>query len=449
MSAVSVKTFSRGGIHPPEHKEPTAGSPIREIPPAPEMVIPLSQHTGAPCEPSVAVGDRVLVGQKIGDCAAFISAPVHSPVSGTVKAIEPRRNFTGGMVKCVIITPDGQQEAVAPIERRDWRQVDNDAIKQIVREAGIVGLGGAAFPASVKIAPPKDKPIDSVIINGCECEPFLTCDQALMLQRPDDLIEASRMLVRVVGAKHAYIGIETNKPDAIELLESKLKDDREVSVVRCQVKYPEGAEKQLIAAVLNREVPPGKLPSEVGALVQNVGTALAMLDAVRDGTSLTKRVLTVTGAVNKPGNLEVHVGTPVSYLIEHSGGFAGEPGKVILGGPMTGWAIDDLSVPIQKGTSGIVVLSREYVETHPTLACVRCGKCVEACPMGLMPNMISIYGERGNWDGAEKWNAMDCFECGSCAYVCPSKRPIVDWVRQAKRAINDKRRREREAKQNG
>lgn len=446
MSAVSVKTFSRGGIHPPEHKEPTAGSPIREIPPAPEMVIPLSQHIGAPCEPQVAVGDRVLVGQKIGDCAAFISAPVHSSVSGTVKAIEPRRNFTGAMVNCIVIAPDERQEAVAAGEKGDWRQLDSEQIKQMVREAGIVGLGGAAFPASVKIAPPKDKPIDTVIINGCECEPFLTCDQALMLQRPDDLIEASRMLVRVVGAKHAYIGIETNKPDAIELLESRLNGDPEVSVARCQVKYPEGAEKQLIKAVLDREVPPGKLPSEVGALVQNVGTALAMLDAVKDGTPLTKRVLTVTGAVNRPGNLEVHIGTPVSFLIDQCGGFAAPPGKVILGGPMTGWAIDDMSVPVQKGTSGIVVLTQEYVDTHPVLACVRCGKCVESCPMGLMPNMIGIYAERGNWDGAEKWNAMDCFECGSCAYVCPSKRPIVDWVRQAKRAINDRRRREREAK---
>ncbi len=445
-SAVSVKTFSRGGIHPPEHKEPTTGSPIREIPPAPEMVIPMSQHAGAPCEPIVAVGDRVLCGQKIGDSAAFISAPVHSSVSGTVKAIEPRRNFMGAIIKCVVITPDAQQEAVPAGERRDWRQVGPDQIKQIVRDAGIVGLGGAAFPASVKIAPPKDKPIDSVIINGCECEPFLTCDQALMLKRPDDLIEATRMLVKVVGAKHGYIGIETNKPDAIELLEGKLSGDPEVSVVRCHVKYPEGAEKQLIKAVLGREVPPGKLPSEVGALVQNVGTALAMLDAVTAGTPLTKRVLTVTGAVKQPGNLEVFIGSPVSYLIEQSGGFSAEPGKVILGGPMTGFAIDDLSVPVQKGTSGIVVLTREYVDTHPALSCVRCGKCVEACPMGLMPNMIGIYCERANWDGAEKWNAMDCFECGSCAYVCPSKRPLIDWVRQAKRAINEKRRREREAK---
>jgi Na+-translocating ferredoxin:NAD+ oxidoreductase subunit C len=443
---VSAKTFPRGGIHPPEHKEPTAGTPIREIPLAAELIIPLLQHLGAPCEPLVSVGDRVLAGQKIGDCQAFISAPIHSPVSGTVTAIEKRRGFTGSDVLCVVIAVEKTQESVPPIERRDWRTVEIDEIRSIVRQAGIVGLGGAAFPASVKITPPKDKPIDSVIINGCECEPFLTCDEALMLKRPDDLIEATEMLLRVVGAKRGFIGIETNKPSAIQMLKEKLQGHPNVEVVPCEVKYPEGAEKQLIKAVLNREVPPGKLPSEVGALVQNVGSVLAMLDAVAEGTPLTKRVLTVTGAVAKPGNLEVPIGTPVSYLIEQCGGFAGDPGKVILGGPMTGWAIDDLSVPIQKGTSGVVVLSREYVDTNPKMACVRCGKCLEACPMGLMPNMIGIYGERGRYDDAEKYNVMDCFECGACAYVCPSKRPMVEWVRQSKQAINDKRRRQREAK---
>ena len=446
MSEVSIKTFTRGGIHPPEHKEPTAGSPIREIPPAPEMILPLSQHAGAPCEPAVAAGDHVLAGQKIGDCAAFISAPVHASVSGTVEAIEDRRNFTGAMVRTIIITPDAEQQSVPSVAPRDWRAMDVEEIKQIVREAGIVGLGGAAFPASVKIAPPKDKPIDTVIINGCECEPFLTCDQALMLKRPDDLIEATRLLMRVVGAKQGRIGIEVNKPDAIEVLETRLRGDADVAVTRCMVKYPEGAEKQLIKAVVNREVPPGKLPSEVGALVQNVGTALAILDAVREGTPLTKRIVTVTGAVKNPGNLEVYIGTPVSFVIEQCGGFSAPPGKIILGGPMTGWAIEDLNLPIQKGTSGVVVLTQQYVETHPILACVRCGKCVEVCPMGLMPNVISIYAERGNWDGAEKWNAMDCFECGSCAYVCPSKRPIIAWVRDAKAAINQKRRQQREAK---
>ena len=443
---MTAKTFPRGGIHPPEHKEPTAGKPIVAAAVPAEVVIPLLQHTGAPCEPVVASGDHVLAGQKIGDCAAFISAPIHSPVSGTVTAIEQRLNFTKAKVLCAVIKSDAVQEQVPASATRDWRALSAEDIRAIVRQAGIVGLGGAAFPSSVKITPPKDKPIDSVIINGCECEPFLTCDEALMLDRPEDLIEATRMLVKVVGAKHGYIGIETNKPAAIAKLQGLLGSDPEIQVVPCEVKYPEGAEKQLIKAVLDREVPPGKLPSEVGALVQNVGSALAMLDAVTSGTPLTKRVVTVTGAVKKPGNFEVMIGTPVSHLIDQAGGFAGAPGKVILGGPMTGWAISDLSVPVQKGTSGVVVLSREYVETHPVLACVRCGKCIEVCPMGLMPNMLGIYGERGRYDDAEKWNAMDCFECGSCAYVCPSKRPIIEWVRQTKQAVNDKRRRQREAK---
>lgn len=443
---MSVKTFPRGGVHPPEHKEATAGSPIREIPPAPETVVFLSQHTGAPCEATVKVGDRVLAGQTIGDSQAFISAPVHASVSGTVKAIEPRKNLTGAMVPAVIIAPDEEQEAAPAGEAGDWRAMSPDEIRKTVREAGIVGLGGAAFPTSVKIAPPKDKPIDTVIINGCECEPFLTCDHALMLARPDDLIEATRLLIKAVGAKHGRIGIEVNKPDAIAVLEDKLRDDPEIEVVRCQVKYPEGAEKQLIKAVLDREVPPGKLPSEVGALVQNVGTALAVLDAIREGKVLIRRVLTVAGAVRQPGNLDVAIGTPIGHLIEQCGGFSVAPGKVVIGGPMTGWAVDDLTVPVQKGTSGIVVLSQEYLDKHPTLACVRCGKCVEVCPMGLLPNMIGIYAEKGRWDEAERWNAMDCFECGSCAYVCPSRRPIVDWVRRAKRAINEQRRRQREAK---
>jgi len=406
----------------------------------------LSQHTGAPCEATVKVGDRVLAGQKVGDCAAFISAPVHASVSGTVKAVEPRKNLTGAMVMSVVIASDQEQEALAGAEARDWRALSPDEMRKIVREAGIVGLGGAAFPASVKIAPPKDKPIDTVIINGCECEPFLTCDHALMLARPDDLIEATRLLIKAVGAKVGRIGIEINKPDAISVLEGKLKDDPEIGVVQCEVKYPEGAEKQLIKTVLDREVPPGKLPSEVGALVHNVGTALAILDAVREGKPLTRRVLTVTGAVKKPGNVDVPIGTPIGHIIEQCGGFAADPGKVILGGPMTGWAVDELSIPVQKGTSGIVVLTKDYIEKNPTLACVRCGKCVEACPMGLMPNMIGIYAEKQRWDDAERWNAMDCFECGACAFVCPSKRPIIDWVRRAKRAINEKRRRQREAK---
>lgn len=443
---MTVKSFPRGGVHPREFKESTAGSPIREIPLAPELVVSLSQHLGAPCEPAVKVGERVLAGQKIGDCQAFISAPIHSPVSGIVKAIEPRPTMTGAMMNSMVIVPDAEQESVPPGERRDWRTLDVEEIRNIVRAAGIVGLGGAAFPASVKITPPKDKPIDSVIINGCECEPFLTCDHAIMLARPDDLIEATRMIMKAVGAGKGYIGIETNKPDAIKLLAEKLQAEPDISVVSCEVMYPQGAEKQLIKAVVNREVPPGMLPSEVGAIVHNVGTALAMLDAVTDGIPMTTRVVTVTGAVNAPGNIEVAIGTPVAHLLEQCGGFKGDAGKVILGGPMTGWAINDLSIPVQKGTSGVVVLSREYVDTNPVVACVRCGKCIDVCPMGLMPNLIGIYGERGLYDKAEKWNVMDCFECGACAYVCPSKRIMVEWVRQAKQAINAKRRQQREAK---
>jgi electron transport complex protein RnfC len=429
-----LKTFV-GGIHPPYFKELASGKAIKEAPVPPEVVIPLQQHIGAPCEPLVKEGDRVEVGQKIGEAQAFVSAPVHSSVAGTVKEIAERTNFTGARVRSVVIAPDPSQPAFSG-EERDVEALDAEKIREIAREAGLVGMGGAAFPTHVKIAPPSDKPIDTVIINGCECEPFLTCDHRLMLERTADLVQGLKLLMKAVKATRGVIGVEANKMDAVDALRGALKGEDHLSVEVLEVNYPEGAEKMLIFALTGRKVPPGKLPSEVGCLVQNVGTAVALYEACARSKPLYERVVTVTGpGVREPGNLLVRVGTPLSLLIEACGGFVGNPKKVIMGGPMTGWAQPDLSASVVKGTSGVVVLTSDLVEEAEEQECVRCGKCLDACPMFLSPNFIVQAVKRGQWDRAEMWGALDCFECGCCSFTCPAYIPHVDYVRKAKAEI--------------
>lgn len=431
---MELRTF-RGGIHPPYRKEATAGKATVEISLPDEVVIPLQQHVGAPNNPTVAVGDRVEAGQKVGESDAFISAPVHSSVSGTVKAIEDRKNFTGASVKSVVISVDANQ----PAKWTDKKNVEDatpEQIRDAAKEAGLVGLGGAAFPTFVKLSPPKDKPIDTVLINGCECEPFLTCDHRLMLERPEDLINGLKLMMKAVGASKGVIGVEENKMDAADLLISKVCSEPSLDVVVLEVKYPEGAEKMLIDAVTGRRVPPGKLPSEVGVLVQNVQTAVALYDAVAMGKPIVDRVITVTGpGARQPGNVLVKVGTPISHVIEQCGGLAGDVAKVVIGGPMTGWAQKDLSAAVVKGTSGVLALTREVVDTNTEQKCVGCGKCIDTCPMFLTPNYIVKHAKRGQWDLADKFGARDCFECGCCSYVCPASIPHVGYVRQAKAEI--------------
>jgi electron transport complex protein RnfC len=431
---MELRTF-RGGIHPPYRKETTAGKATVEISLPDEVVIPLQQHVGAPNNPVVAVGDKVEAGQKVGESDAFISAPVHTSVSGTVKAIEDRKNFTGASVKSVVISVDPNQ----PTKWTEKKNVDDatpEQIRDAAKEAGLVGLGGAAFPTFVKLSPPKDKPIDTVLINGCECEPYLTCDHRLMLERPDDLIAGLKLMMKAVGANKGVIGVEENKMDAADLLISKVCSEPSLDVVVLEVKYPEGAEKMLIDAVTGRRVPPGKLPSEVGVLVQNVQTAVALYDAVATGKPIVERVITVTGPGTKqPGNVLVKLGTPISHVIEQCGGLSGDVAKVVIGGPMTGWAQKDLSATVVKGTSGILALTSEVVDTNAEQKCVGCGKCIEACPMFLTPNYIVKYARRGQWDLADKFGARDCFECGCCSYVCPASIPHVGYVRKAKAEI--------------
>ena len=428
---MELKTF-RGGIHPPYQKEATAAKWTEDISLPAEVVIPMQQHVGAPNSPTVNVGDRVDAGQKIGSSEAFISAPVHASVSGTVKAIEGRSNFTGAQVQSVVIEVDPSQPPKWA-EKKDTGSLSAEQIRDVAKEAGLVGLGGAAFPTFVKLSPPADKRIDTVIINGCECEPFLTCDHRLMLERADDLIGGLKLMMRAVGADKGIIGVEANKMDAADALTAKLGGDSSIEVVPLEAKYPEGAEKMLIDAVTGRRVPPGKLPSEVGVLVQNVQTAVALYEAASTGKPVIDRVITVTGrGIKEPKNLLVKVGTPISHVIDQCGGFAGTPGKVIMGGPMTGWAQKDLSAAVVKGTSGILVLGKDEVDYGAERQCVGCDRCIDACPMFLMPNFIVKYTKRGKYDEANRFGAQDCFECGCCAYVCPSRISHVAYVRKAK-----------------
>ncbi|MBC7230485.1 MAG: electron transport complex subunit RsxC [Actinobacteria bacterium] len=430
-----LKTF-KGGIHPPYNKELASGKAIKRAPVPSRVVIPLQQHIGAPNEPLVKEGDRVEVGQKIGASEAFVSAPVHSSVAGTVKEIAEVPNFTGARVRSVIIEADSSQPEFEKKPGKDLESLTAEEIREIAREAGLVGMGGAAFPTHVKLTPPADKPVDTVIINACECEPFLTCDHRLMLERPEDLVAGARLLKTAVGAGKVIIGVEANKMDAVDALRSKASGLSDVEVEILEVKYPEGAEKMLIFALTGRKVPPGKLPSEVGCLVQNVGTAVALFEAAAWGKPLYERVLTVTGpGVREPANLLAAIGTPISALLDACGGLVGNPVKLIMGGPMTGWAQSDTSASVVKGTSGVVVLTSDVVDLGEEGECVRCGKCLEACPMFLSPNFIVQTARRGQWDKAEMWGALDCFECGCCSFSCPAYIPHVSYVRKAKAEI--------------
>lgn len=427
----------------PHYKKYSEDQPITTIDLPNEVVIPLHQHIGAPCQALVRAGDRVKTGQKIGESAAFVSAAIHASVDGTVTAVEPRPYFTGTNVESVVIEVDPEQkEPVWP--EQDLSSLDKDAIKAGIKEAGIVGMGGAAFPTHVKLS--ASKPIDAVIINACECEPFLTCDHRLLIEATAALVEGARLIRKVVDAPRVYFGVETNKADGIAALKQAIKDDETMEVVMLDVKYPQGSEKQLIKAVMDREVPPGKLPLDVGAIVQNVSTAIAIYEACRYKKPLYERVLTLSGdAAARPGNIRVRVGTPIGHIIEQCGGFKGASGeearlnklvgKIIMGGPMTGWAQSRLDIPIVKGTSGILIFSPAMVAKTEHRACVRCGRCVEHCPMFLYPSHIGMYAENGRYDSAVEWGAMDCFECGICVYVCPSNRPIVKFVRETKRHV--------------
>jgi electron transport complex protein RnfC len=444
-----LKTF-RGGIHPPHYKERTEEKPIILCPVPPKIYLPMSQHIGQPAKCLVKEGDRVKSRQKIGNAESFISAPVHASVSGVIERVGPYPHFTGKKLETVVIIPDSVQEEIQPQGENFMGLPTAEQIRDAVKEAGIVGMGGAAFPTAVKLSPPPDMKIDSVIINGCECEPFLTADHRLMLERTDSLIDGLRLIMHCVSANQGFVGIEDNKPDAIEKVKSAIMENipdwaasMNIEVCPLKTKYPQGGEKQLIYAILKRKVPVRKLPSAVGALVQNVGTAIAISEAIRIKKPLIDRVITITGpAIRDPQNLRVKIGTPVSWLIKVCHSFIEPSSKEIMGGPMTGFSLTNLDVPVVKGTSGVIALTKDLTDVpiNRRLHCVRCGKCVDICPMFLVPSLLGKYSEHKLYLDAERAGAMDCIECGSCAFTCPARIPLIQLIREAKAAILSRKR---------
>ncbi|NLZ93927.1 MAG: electron transport complex subunit RsxC [Firmicutes bacterium] len=445
---MSLKTF-KGGVHPGDYKSATEGKPVVSAKAPAVAIIPLSQHIGAPCEPLVAVGDFVKKGQKIGDSKGFISAPVHASISGKVINIGPCNSALGRTVDAVFIENDFQDtwhEDVKP--NPDWEQLNADELKKIVREAGIVGMGGATFPTHVKLAPPPEQKIDYVLVNAAECEPYLTADHRAMLERPEEIIIGLKLVMKAVGAAKGLIGIEDNKMDAVEVMQKAAANEPNIEVYALHTKYPQGAEKQLITVLTGREVPSGGLPAAVGCVVQNAGTCIAIADAVVKGLPLIERIVTITGSgVKEPQNLLVHVGTPVEQVIEECGGFTDDVRKLIMGGPMMGFAVPGPeNLPVTKGTSGILCLSEQDVDVYEIHPCIKCGKCVEVCPVSITPLFIGACVEHGMYDKAEAYNALDCIECGCCSYICPAKRPLTQWIGMAKAEIKAAKRRAAAAK---
>ncbi len=442
---MSKKGFTfKGGIHPPHFKKQTEHLEIEIANDPAVVVIPLQQHIGASCDALVKPGQQVKVGQKIGESKAFVSANVHSSVSGTVKSIEPRNSSSGATVNCIIIESDGKftiDESVKP--KADIDKLSKDDILAIIKDAGLTGMGGAGFPAHVKLSPPKDKQIDTIIINGAECEPYLTADHRIMLEKTEDVIVGAKAAKKAVGVDKCYIAIEKNKPDAIEVMIKALEDAGEdgIEVAQLETKYPQGDEKRLINAVTGRIVPSGGLPMDVGVVVNNVGTIATLGNIIKTGMPVIQRVVTVTGsAIKNPKNLYVRIGTLFSDVIEQCGGFSEEPGKIINGGPMMGISQFTAEVPVIKGTSGILILNKKDARVEDSQNCIKCGRCVEICPVNLQPLIISKLSLLDKFDEAEKYYALDCIECGSCSFICPSKRKLMESIRVAKREIVSKRR---------
>ncbi len=431
---MSLKTFSRGGVHPPENKL-SSGSAIQQIPLPEVVVIPVSQHLGAPSKVLVAKGDEVKVGQLIAQAEGFISTNIHSSVSGKVLKVDLFPDSSGYRRMAVQIQVEGDiwMEDIDRSEDLVKNTVlDQGDIRKKMLEAGIVGLGGATFPSHVKLMVPNGKTAEYLIINGVECEPYLTADEMLMLENPEELLAGIRLLMRGLGVEKAILGIENNKPEAIRKMKEVTRGT-DVQVQGLKVMYPQGGEKQLVQALLKREVPSGGLPIDVGVVVFNVGTAYATYMAVMKNRPLIERVVTVTGkSLEKPSNFLVRIGTPVSYLIEQAGGLPQDTAKVINGGPMMGKALSQLEVPVVKGSSGIVIVREEEARRKETLPCIRCTRCVGVCPMGLEPYLLMTQSEKGLFERMEKEKVMDCIECGSCSYTCPSARPLLDYIRLGK-----------------
>ncbi len=437
-----MKTFKLGGVHPSENKI-SAASPIRQAGLPKQAILSMYQHIGAPANPVVAKGDVVKVGTLVAEAGGFVSAPVYSSVSGKVSKIDAIVDASGYRRPAIFIDVEGDEweESIdrSPelVTLKDRPELTAEEIVAKVKAAGIVGMGGATFPCHVKLTPPPGTKAECVIINAVECEPYLTADHRLMLEKPEEILVGVDLIMKAVGVTKGYIGIENNKPDAIALLTEKAAAYPHIEIVPLQVKYPQGGEKQLIAAVTGREVPaPPALPISVGAVVQNVGTTFAIYEAVMKNKPLFERVITVTGkSLKQPSNLLARVGTPMGQLIDECGGLPEDTGKVIGGGPMMGKTLMNLDVPVCKGSSGLLILNEKESRRAEIQPCIRCAKCVSACPMGLEPYLLATASSLRNWELAEANDITSCIECGSCQFTCPSARPMLDNIRMGKTTV--------------
>lgn len=423
-----------GGIHPYDGKDLSKDKPIRDVLPKGELVYPLSQHIGAPATAVVKKGDKVLVGQKIAEATGFVSAPVYASVSGTVKAVEPRRVVTGDNVMSIVIENDGAYEEIEWPAIKPYEELTREDKIELIKEAGIVGMGGAGFPTFIKLSPKEPEKIEYVIVNCAECEPYLTSDYRKMLEEPEKLISGLKVSLSLFDNARGILAIEDNKPDCIELLRKMTKDEPKIAVKALKTKYPQGSERHLVYAVTGRAINSSQLPADAGCVVNNVDTVIAIHNAVKEGRPLMYRIVTVTGdAITEPCNFRVRIGTNYNELVEEAGGFKEKPVKIISGGPMMGFGIFDLNLPVTKSSSALLCLTKDEVSAMEPSACINCGKCVEVCPGRVVPSRLADYAEHYNEEAFVKNNGMECCECGCCSYVCPAKRPLTQVIKSMRK----------------
>lgn len=437
---MGLLTF-RGGIHPDDGKSLAKDKAIVPVLPKGNLVYPVSQHIGAPANPIVAAGDQVLKGQKIAEAGGFVSAPIYSSVSGTVKAIEPHFNPAGAKVNCIVVENDGEYKEAEYSPVKPFEEMTKEEVLNAIGEAGIVGLGGAGFPTRVKLSPKEPDKIDYIIANCAECEPYITCDYRRMLENPEELISGMRVVLSLFDNAKGIFGVEDNKPDCIAKLQELVKDEPRMEVKALKTKYPQGAERQLIFATTGRAINSTMLPADAGCVVDNVETMIGIHNAVINGRPLTERIVTVSGdAVKNPGNFRVLFGTNQRELVEEAGGFKSEPEKVISGGPMMGQSMFTLDVPITKTSSSILCMTKDEVAAYEPSACINCGRCIDACPSRIIPSRLADYSEWNDETAFTKWEGMECIECGSCSFVCPAKRQLKQSIGSMKKIVAANRR---------
>lgn len=433
---MAVGTF-KGGIHPFEGKELSKDLPTKVVLPKKDLVYPMSQHIGAPAKPIVAVGDKVLLGQRIGEAQGFVSANICCSVSGTVKAVEKRLTVSGAMSESVVVENDGEYTPIEGVGvKRDYTKLSKEEIRQAVKDAGIVGMGGAGFPTHIKLTPKDDNGIDYILVNGAECEPYLTSDYRMMLEEPEKIVGGLNVILRLFDKAKGLICIEDNKPDAIEKLSKLVQNESRIEVQVLKTKYPQGAERQVIYAATGRSINSSMLPADAGCVVNNIDTVISIYMAVCESTPLIRRIVTVTGdAVKTPQNFNVKTGTNYAELIDEAGGFKTQPKKVVSGGPMMGMALFDLNIPVTKTSSALLCMTEDEAAAQEPTACIRCGRCVGACPSRLIPQKMLEYAEKFDDEGFQKLHGMECYECGSCTYVCPARRRLTQAFKQTRRSI--------------